>query len=196
MNGETRNYCRSLRQVTANYQPLASQRLGRVSKPRQSETSRSGLGMLAKVRRKMSDIKPGESAVSQVHLRVLLLEDNPRDAKLMVSLLKSGGYKVQFDVVDLPQSFRKHLHSIECDIILADFNLGQWTALEALEILRASGKDIPLIVVTGSLGDEAAAECIKRGAADFILKDRPARLPAAVQRALEDTRCPHAFKNV
>ena len=73
-------------------------------------------------------------------------------------------------------------------MILADFNLRNWTAIDALEILKRSGKDIPLIVVTGSLGDEAAVECIKQGAADFVLKDRPARLPTAVQRALEERR--------
>jgi PAS domain S-box-containing protein len=121
-------------------------------------------------------------------LRTLILEDNPHDAKLMVALLQSGGYKVQSTVLDLPESFREHLEIAEYDVILADFNLRNWTALDALEILKRSGKDTPLIVVTGSLGDESAVECIKRGAMDFVLKDRPARLPTAVQRALEEKR--------
>ena len=121
-------------------------------------------------------------------LRVLMLEDNPRDAKLLLALLESDGYKVQSDVIDLLPSFRKHLETGEYDVILADFNLRNWTALDALEVLKSWGKDIPLIVTTGSLGDEAAVECIKQGAADFVLKDRLARLPAAVQRALVDKR--------
>ena len=119
-------------------------------------------------------------------LRVLMLEDNPRDAKLTVALLESGGYKVQSTVLDLPESFREHLETAEYDVILADFNLLNWTAYDALGILKRSGKDVPLIVVTGALGDEAAVECIKQGAADYVLKDRLARLPTAVQRALEE----------
>ena len=120
-------------------------------------------------------------------LRVLLLEDNPRDAKLTASILERGGYRVQFEVTDSAEFFRERLENAGYDVILADFNLGSWNALDALEILKRSGKDVPLIVVTGSLGDEAAVECIKQGAADFVLKDRPARLPTAVQRALEET---------
>src|SRR5579864_1154023 len=119
-------------------------------------------------------------------LRALLLEDSPRGAKLMVARLESAGYSVQFEVMDSLESFRLSLEKSEYDVILADFNLRNWTALDALDMLQDSGKDIPLIVTTGSLGDEPAVECIKRGAADFVLKDRPARLPTAVQRALQE----------
>jgi PAS domain S-box-containing protein len=121
-------------------------------------------------------------------LRVLILEDNPRDAKLTASVLESGGVKVQFEVTDSPEVFRQSLEKSEYDVILADFNLRSWTALDALDALQGSGKDIPLIVTIGSLGDEPAMECIKRGAADVVLKDRPARLSAAVQRALNERR--------
>ncbi|MBZ5671215.1 MAG: PAS domain S-box protein [Acidobacteriia bacterium] len=121
-------------------------------------------------------------------LRVLILEDSPRDAKLAASVLEGGGYTVQFEVTDSPEVFRESLEKTEYDVILADFNLRNWTAIDALEILKRSGKDVPLIVVTGSIGDEAAVECIKRGAADYVLKDRPARLPLEVRRALEEKR--------
>jgi PAS domain S-box-containing protein len=126
--------------------------------------------------------------VSPPPLRVLILEDNPRDAKLTASVLESQGCKVQFDVTDSQEVFRERLEKAEYDVIVSDFNLRDWTAMDALEILKCSGKDVPLIVVTGSLGDEASVECIKQGAADFVLKDRPARLPTAVQRALEEKR--------
>jgi PAS domain S-box-containing protein len=119
-------------------------------------------------------------------LRVLILEDNPADAKLTASVLEAGGYAVQPEVTDSREVFRERLEKAEYDVILADYNLRNWTAIDALETLKRMGKDIPLIVVTGSLGDEAAVECIKQGAADFVLKDRPARLPAAVRRALEE----------
>ena len=121
-------------------------------------------------------------------LRVLILEDNPRDAKLTASVLEGGGYTVQVEVTDSPEVFRESLEKTEYDVILADFNLRNWTALDALEILKRSGKHVPLIVVTGAIGDEAAVECIKRGAADYVLKDRPARLPLEVRRALEEKR--------
>ena len=121
-------------------------------------------------------------------LRVLILGDYPRDAKLAASVLEGGGFRVQFEVTDSAEIFRESLKKTEYDVILADFNLHNWTVFAALEILKDSGKDIPLIVITGSLGDEAAVECLKQGAADFVLKDRPARLPSAVQRALEERR--------
>ena len=135
------------------------------------------------------DVKTMDGIIaSPPPLRVLILEDNPRDAKLMASVLEGGGGRVQFEVTDSQEVFRESLEKAEYDVILADFNLRHWTAVDALDILKRSGKDIPLIVVTGSLGDEAAVECIKRGAADFVLKDRPARLPFTVQRALEEKR--------
>ncbi len=136
----------------------------------------------------MDVTKPDGITVSPPPLRVLILEDNPRDAKLTASVLEGGGVRVQFEVTDSRDVFRERLENAEYDVILADFNLRHWTAFDALDILKRSGKDIPLLVVTGSLGDEAAVECIKQGAADFVLKDRPARLPTAVQRALEEKR--------
>src|SRR5271157_2281734 len=119
-------------------------------------------------------------SISSPALRALILEDDPRDAVLTASVLEGGGYKVLFEVTDNLEFFRQRLEKAEYDIILADFNLRDWSAFDALDIL--------LIVVTGALGDEAAAECIKRGAADFVLKDRLARLPTAVKRALEERR--------
>ena len=106
----------------------------------------------------------------------------------MADVLEPGGFSVQFEVVESADSFRKCLKENEYDLILAGFNLRNWTALDALEILQASGKDIPLIVLTGALGEIGAVECLKQGAADFIVKDRMARLPAAVQQSLEAKR--------
>jgi PAS domain S-box-containing protein len=116
------------------------------------------------------------------------LEDSAHDVELMASGLERGGFRVQFDVADSADTFRKRLEEAKYDVILAEFNLRNWTAFDALEIMRRSGKGIPLVVVTGGLGDEAAAECLKQGAADYVLKDRPSRLPAAVQRVLEEKR--------
>ena len=119
-------------------------------------------------------------------LRVLLVEDNPRDAKLVIAVLKRSGYCLTIDTVTSLASFQEQLERSDREVILADYNLRDWTALEALQALKNSGRDIPFIVVTGTLGDEAAVEVIQRGASDYVLKDRLARLPTAIQRALEE----------
>jgi two-component system cell cycle sensor histidine kinase/response regulator CckA len=118
-------------------------------------------------------------------LRLLCVEDNPADRELLTRILKKAGFQVTLDAVDQPELFRQRIGQRDYEVITCDFNLNSWTAMNALEILRDSGKDIPLIVVSGILGDEAAVECIKQGATDYVLKDRMARLPSAVQRALE-----------
>lgn len=119
-------------------------------------------------------------------LRALILEDNPQDAELVVAALKRAGYVVTFDLVDCPARFQQQLERADYHVILSDYNLGTWTGMDALATLKRSAKDIPFLVVTGSLGDEAAVECIKQGAADYILKDRLQLLPLAVERALRE----------
>jgi len=117
-------------------------------------------------------------------LRALVLEDDPWDAELVVATLRRAVPGLQVEVLKSCALFRQRLEESDFDIILADYNLGGWTAIDGLEILRQSGKDIPLVVVTGALGDDAAVECVRQGAADYILKDRLERLPVAVDRAL------------
>jgi PAS domain S-box-containing protein len=117
-------------------------------------------------------------------LQVLILEDDPWDAELVVATLRRAAPALKAEVLGSPELFRQRLKKDDFDVILADYNLGGWTAIEALEILRQSGKDIPLIVVTGALGDEAAVECVRQGAADYVLKNRLERVPIAVDRAL------------
>ena len=119
-------------------------------------------------------------------LRVLILEDSPQDAELMAATLRRAGYSLSLEVTDSREQFQQRLEQGDYDVILADYNLRGWNATDGLRILRESGKDVPLVIVTGSLGDEAAVECIKQGAADYILKDRLHRLPAAVEGALRD----------
>ncbi len=117
-------------------------------------------------------------------LRALILEDDPWDAELVLVTLRRATPGIQAEVLNSSALFKQRLGESEFDIIVADYNLGDWTALDALEILRQSGKSIPLVVVTGALGDEAAVECVRRGAADYVLKDRLERVPIAVDRAV------------
>ena len=127
-----------------------------------------------------------ESGQGRPLLRVLYAEDVPADAELALHELKKAGYDVRAVIVETLEQFAEELRGGPYDVILADYRLKGWTGLAALEELRREGKDIPFILVTGSLGDELAVECIKAGAADYVLKDGLARLPVAVKRALEE----------
>lgn len=118
-------------------------------------------------------------------LRILILEDVPMDAELIERELRRAGLAFTSRRVDTETDFRAALDDFEPDVILADYSLPQFTAMEALRILRDRASDVPLILVTGSQGEEVAVECIKAGAADYILKSSLTRLPTAVQNALE-----------
>jgi len=128
----------------------------------------------------------GKPSASLRPLRLLIVEDSPPDAELTVATLKRAGYSLSFDVVDTPEAFQTRLAQTDYDIILSDHNLISWTGIDALEMLQKSGKDIPLVVLTATLGDEAAVDYVKRGAADYILKHRLDRLPVSVGRALQE----------
>src|ERR1019366_996157 len=119
-------------------------------------------------------------------LRVLHVEDNELDAELAAQALRRGGFSVSVVVVQAEAEFERQLRTHRPDIVLADYNLPQWKGMDALEVLRREGLDIPLILVSGALGDVTAVECIKRGATDYVLKDGLARLPEAVRRALQE----------
>lgn len=121
-------------------------------------------------------------------LRVLLIEDNPVDVELVLVALRKDGFDVTSEVVQTAEEFTMRIHATGFDVILADYNLPQWRGMEALEILRGENLDLPLIVVTGYLGEEKAVDCIKQGATDCVLKDHMARLPLSVRRALEEKR--------
>jgi PAS domain S-box-containing protein len=123
---------------------------------------------------------------SATRLHVLMLEHELQDAELMLLELKASGFDVECKLVQNKQDFMTALAAGEFDAILADYRLPGWTGLEALKELRASGKDIPFLLVTGTIGEEAAVECLKQGVNDYILKDHLKRLPAALKRSLEE----------
>ncbi len=120
-------------------------------------------------------------------LRVLLLEDSPVDAELLLYELQREQYEVQAMRVETEAEYLRALES-HPDIILADYTLPQFDALQALQRLQERALDIPFIVVTGSTSEEVAVACIKQGAADYLIKDRLNRLGQAVARALEEKK--------
>ena len=121
-------------------------------------------------------------------LRLLHVEDNQLDAELVVQALRKGGFSISAVVVQEEAEFERELRLQRPDVVIADYNLPQWKGMEALEVLRREGLDIPLILVSGALGDITAVDCIKQGATDYVLKDSLARLPEAVRRALQEKR--------
>lgn len=119
-------------------------------------------------------------------LRVLHVEDSELDAELVAQALRKAGFTISVAVVQTEKEFERQLFAAPPDIVLADYNLPRWRGMEALDVLRRNGLDIPFILVTGALGEVGAVECIKRGATDYVLKDGLARLSEAIRRALHE----------
>jgi PAS domain S-box-containing protein len=117
-------------------------------------------------------------------LKVLILEDVQADALLMVHELKNAGFLPDWMRVDTENSYLTALASGP-DLILSDFNLPQFDAFLALQLMQDQKLDIPFIVISGAITEDVAVEFMKRGASDYLLKDRMARLGQAVVRALE-----------
>ncbi len=128
------------------------------------------------------------SAQPKHGLEVLIIEDSIADSELILRELHRNGFDASGTVVRTAGEFRESLTKTLPDVILADYNLGEWRGMDALEILRREGLQIPLILVSGALGDETAVECIKQGASDYVLKDKLGRLPHAINRALQEKR--------
>ena len=121
-----------------------------------------------------------------VKLRALLVEDNALDATLVVRALHNDGFDVTADVVQDEAAFTLAVRAHPPEIVLADYNLPNWKGMEVLKTLRREGLDIPMILVSGALGDVTAVECIKQGATDYVLKDGLTRLPEVIRRALRE----------
>ncbi|WP_246194986.1 PAS domain S-box protein [Allochromatium palmeri] len=121
-------------------------------------------------------------------LRLLLLEDNPADAELNERVLRRAGLEFESRRVETREQFLAALEDFRPDAILADFGLPHFDGRQALELARAQDSALPFIFVTGALGEESAVELLRNGANDYILKDRLARLPDALTRALEAAR--------
>lgn len=119
---------------------------------------------------------------------ILHLEDNREDAALVASMLRGGGIEAVIDVVDTRSAFGATVAQGRHDLILADYQLPQFDGLEALAMARRLRPDIPLIMVSGVLGEEAAIESMRSGATDYVLKTRLSRLVPAVRRALQEAQ--------
>jgi PAS domain S-box-containing protein len=122
-----------------------------------------------------------------VPLRFLLVEDNPVDVELVQRELRRAEFDFTSVAVQTPEDFTREVRAHCPQIVLADYNLPQWRGMEAVEILRRENLDVPVILVTGALGEVNAVECLKQGATDYVLKGTLARLPVAIRRALAES---------
>ncbi len=118
--------------------------------------------------------------------KILHLEDDPLDAELIERRLKQDGVKCEIQRVDSEAGLLKALKLGAVDLVLADYSLPGCDGLEALRLAKELRPEIPLLIVSGVLGEEAAVESLKNGATDYILKDRLSRLAPAVRRALDE----------
>ncbi len=124
-------------------------------------------------------IEPGKR-----RLKVLIVEDNPDDAALMVQELRSSGLQFTHQVVDEESTYLAALDA-GVDVILCDHSLPRFGARRAFEILQERRISLPVVMVSGTINDQLAVEYMQQGAADYVLKDRLARLGSAVRNALD-----------
>lgn len=119
-------------------------------------------------------------------LRILYLEDDPRDAELVHETLAADGIESEISRVETETDFIVALKEGGFDLVLADYTLPSFDGLSALEIVQKSWPELPLIFVSGTLGEELAIEALKKGATDYVFKTRLSRIVPSVQRALRE----------
>lgn len=125
--------------------------------------------------------------MTELPLQVLLIENDPGDAALMLRELRAAGLAIESQVVGQAEELAACVRARPWDIVLAD-------RLDAFEALAAAGSTAPVILVSGALGDEAAVDCLHRGVADFVLKTRLVKLPEAVRRAVNNAAAQNALR--
>ncbi|MFM8359106.1 MAG: SpoIIE family protein phosphatase, partial [Verrucomicrobiota bacterium] len=121
-------------------------------------------------------------------MRVLIVEDSELDARVLVSLLRQGGWAVVFRRVETRPAMREALESERWDLVLSDHSLPSFSAPEALQLLQETGLDLPFLIVSGGIEEGVAVAAMKAGAHDFLMKGSLGRLLPAVQRELREAR--------
>ncbi|MBX3619623.1 MAG: response regulator [Rhizobacter sp.] len=126
--------------------------------------------------------------VASRRLSVLLLEDSAFDAELLQEWLKRSYADIRITWTDDEPSFVDALGRYHFDIILSDYQLPTYTGIQALDLVRRDHPRVPFIFVSGVIGEDNAVDMLKRGATDYVIKNRLSRLPVAIDRALEEVR--------
>src|ERR671912_1787104 len=122
-----------------------------------------------------------------IPLSVLLVEDSENDALLLVRMLRRGGYNPTWERVETAAAMETALDGRSWDLVISDHSMPTFSSLAALELLRTKGfVDLPFIIVSGQIGEDAAVSAMKAGAHDYLMKDNLARLNSAIERELRD----------
>ncbi|MBW3661045.1 MAG: response regulator [Gemmatimonadetes bacterium] len=119
-------------------------------------------------------------------LRVLFVEDDPDDVALLLRELARADWRVEHERVETEEAMRRALESSEWDIVIADHRMPRFSGPAALALVQETGIDLPFIMVSGTIGEELAAESLRAGAEDFLVKDTLYRLVPAIERELRD----------
>ena len=123
------------------------------------------------------------------HVRILLIDDSATDAELCQRVLRRSDLKFTSQWVDTRESFERALEAFNPDLILSDFSMPMgFDGLAALDIARARSAEVPFVFVSGTIGEDRAVEAMKRGATDYVLKDRMQRLIPVIERALREAQ--------
>ncbi|HZS07984.1 MAG TPA: response regulator [Blastocatellia bacterium] len=120
-------------------------------------------------------------------LRILIVEDSDDDTELIQLTLRRGGYRPTSERVETAAAMQAALERESWDLVIADYTLPHFSGIEALELLRQSGLDLPFIIVSGTINEEMAVAAIKAGAHDYVLKSNLSRIVPAVEREMRES---------
>ena len=134
----------------------------------------------------MSDPNSKSHSVAAKPLRLLIVDDDSTDIELCLRNLKRSDLDFEAVTVTTRADFVRKLREQEVDVVLSDYRMKGWTGVDAMSIVEEIRPHTPLILLSGTLGEEHAVECIKSGVTDYVLKDQMARLPVAIRRAQEE----------
>ncbi len=121
-------------------------------------------------------------------LKVIIVEDSEDDLLLLLRSLKKGGYEPIYTCVETREGLQEALEDQTWQLIISDHAMPRFSAPEALEVLKESQRDLPFIIVSGTIGEDVAVDAMKTGAHDYIMKDNLSRLAPAVERELRDSK--------
>lgn len=127
-----------------------------------------------------------DAAASPRPLRVLLVEDTPDDALLLMRALAKGGFAPEHVRVDTAAAMREALDAGAWDIVISDYSLPEFSAFQALEMTKRHDPDLPFVIVSGNIGEDVAVAAMKAGAHDYLIKGNLTRLGAAIERELRE----------
>ncbi len=121
-------------------------------------------------------------------LRTLIVEDSEDDALLAIHHIEKGNYSIEYEIVQTAEKMKESLKEKAWDVILSDYKMPHFNGYEALKIYKQSELDIPFIIISGTIGEEIAVECMKAGADDYLMKGQLTRLLPAIERGLREAK--------